>query len=233
MYAYKSQLPPTVEPQFYEAARSPLLPEHRILEQFGTCQTMLVRWLDVPSLEKVHGHEERVAHAWRVLDQLGELDSNLPVYLDLGSAATWSEATQETFSKLRTIIADRRLPSVTLDEVEQLADWAAAEDVLMRIEQHPRIAHADLRADQIFIDSDEYRIVDWQRPVLGPAGLDTVSLLKNLGVDPRPYVSPEVCAVSHFILLHWAVVAQHDLFPKAPNDLFDLWARTSISSILH
>ena len=37
---YKSQLPPTVEPEFYASASSPLLPGHRLLGKLGDCATM-------------------------------------------------------------------------------------------------------------------------------------------------------------------------------------------------
>jgi hypothetical protein len=37
---YKSQLPPTVEPEFYQAASSALLADHRLLETLGKSRTM-------------------------------------------------------------------------------------------------------------------------------------------------------------------------------------------------
>src|SRR5436309_10612868 len=40
--AYKSQLPPTVEPEFYDAASTPLLARHRSLGRLGQCRTMVV-----------------------------------------------------------------------------------------------------------------------------------------------------------------------------------------------
>jgi hypothetical protein len=231
-YAYKSQLPPTVEPEFYEAARSPLLPRHRRLDRFGVCDTMIVEWLDVPRLDQLPEGKERLAHAWPVLGQIAELDPSLPVYLDLGSVEHWLETSEETFGKLRTLEADGRLPSITPDELNRLRQWAVSRPVLAQFEAPPRIAHADLGADQIFVLDKGYRVIDWQRPVLGPRGLDTVALLEDLGLDPRPYVDREIYALSHFLLLHWAVFAQHDLFPDSANPGYDNWAKTSTTAIL-
>jgi len=81
-YAYKSQLPPTVEPEFYDAARSALLPRHRRLDRLGACDTMIVEWLEVPRLDQLPENKERLAHAWPLLGQIAELDPGLPVYLD-------------------------------------------------------------------------------------------------------------------------------------------------------
>jgi len=231
-YAYKSQLPPTVEPEFYDAARSPLLPEHRRLDRFGVCDTMIVEWLDVPRLDEMPEGKERVTHAWRLLGQIAELDPHLPVYLDLGSVGCWRATSEEIFEKLRTLVGDGRLPSVTPDDVDRLRIWAESRAVLAQFAAPPCIAHADLKADQIFVLEDGYRVIDWQRPVLGPAGIDTVTLLADLGVDPRPHVDRETYALAHFLLLHWAVFAQHDLFPAWANSLFDTWAKTSIMAIL-
>ena len=231
-YAYKSQLPPTVEPEFYDAARSPLLPRHRRLDRFGDCNTMIVEWLEAPRLDQLAEGKDRLAHAWLVLDQIAELDPGLPVYLDLGSVDHWLETSEETSAKLQTLRGDSRLPSITPDEIDRLRQWAVSSAVRALFQAPPRIAHADLRADQIFVLDKGYHVIDWQRPVLGPAGLDTVGLLEDLGVDPRPYVDQATHALSHFLLLHWAVFAQHDLFPDSPNPGYDNWAKTSITTIL-
>jgi hypothetical protein len=47
---YKSQLPPTVEPEFYQAASSALLVDHRLLDTLGDSRTMTIDWIDAPLL---------------------------------------------------------------------------------------------------------------------------------------------------------------------------------------
>src|SRR5437667_10279494 len=47
---YKSQLPPTVEPEFYESASSALLPDHHMLGKLGDCATMTFDWIEAPLL---------------------------------------------------------------------------------------------------------------------------------------------------------------------------------------
>jgi hypothetical protein len=46
--AYKSQLPPNVETEFYAKLSSTLLPGHRWLMKIGNCDMMTVDWADYP-----------------------------------------------------------------------------------------------------------------------------------------------------------------------------------------
>ena len=94
------------------------------------------------------------------------------------------------------------------------------------------MTHGDLRTDHIFLTTDGYRVIDWQRPVVAPPDVDLVGLLVAASHDPRPYVDAAVIGVHWFILLHWAVQAQHDLFPQERWPLFDQWAVSSIGRIL-
>src|SRR5689334_5239879 len=65
---YKSQLPPTVETQFYQVASSPLLPGYRILDKLGKCDIMTVEWIDAPLLGDVAKNDaELVAHGREVI----------------------------------------------------------------------------------------------------------------------------------------------------------------------
>src|SRR5262249_10503582 len=71
---YKSQLPPTVEPEFYEMASSSILPEHRVLDRLGNCATMTFDWIEAPLLRDVaQGDAELVYHGRQVVEQIGEI----------------------------------------------------------------------------------------------------------------------------------------------------------------
>jgi hypothetical protein len=69
VYAYKSQLPPLVEPEFYAAAVSDLLPHHLDSGRLGDAATVLVEWIDAPSLADLAGDEAgKVIWARAVVD---------------------------------------------------------------------------------------------------------------------------------------------------------------------
>src|SRR6266568_8072490 len=96
----------------------------------------------------------------------------------------------------------------------------------------------DLTADQIFVTGGGYRVIDWQRPVLGPPAVDLVALLvgavtdRGPARDPRRHVDAAVVGVFWFLRLYWAVEAQFDLFPDFRGALFDQWSAEAITHIL-
>jgi hypothetical protein len=80
--AYKSQLPPTVEPDFYAAATSPLLPGFRDLGRAGAARIMALDWLDAPLLAP----DDRLAeHGRALVEQISAIGGSPPAYVDIGS----------------------------------------------------------------------------------------------------------------------------------------------------
>src|SRR5689334_120140 len=82
-FAYKTTSPPVIEPEFYAAAgRTRLLPGH---QRVGNA--LLVDWIDSPSLADLPlSGKELLAHGTRVVQEIGELQPDLPVYLDVGTS---------------------------------------------------------------------------------------------------------------------------------------------------
>jgi hypothetical protein len=231
--AYKSQLPPTVEAAFYREATSSLLTGFRELGVLGNCSTMIIDWIDAPSLDSFGlGETEFVGHAERIVSQIGSISGSLPVYYDIGSPRAWRAVVAAALGKLRELLDNGSFPSVTPVHVEAVRAWAESEPVIAAVSSGTRPIHADLRADQVFVLPDGYRVVDWQRPILAPAGVDLVMLLDQQGIDPRPYTSAEMIGIRWFVILRWAVECQHDLLPFLDSATFNEWAASSISDIL-
>ncbi len=237
---YKSQLPPTVEPEFYERASTPLLPGHRVLAKLGRCVTMAIDWIDAPLLRDAgRSDTEFVDRGRQVVEAIGQIGGELPVYLDIGSADAWGVAGEVTLEKLRKLVLDGRFGSTDLDAVERVRRWAASTPVVETITACPRVIHGDLTAEQIFVTQDGYRVIDWQRPIVGPAEVDLVALLAGTvagsagrRLEPRRHVASSIVGVFWFLRLYWAVEAQFDLFPDFRGPLFDQWSIEAITQIL-
>jgi hypothetical protein len=230
---YKSQLPPTVEPEFYESASSPLLPGHRLLERLGACATMVFDWIEAPLLRDVaRSDTELVDHGRRVVEQIGEIKGQLPIYLDIGSADAWLSVGEVALEKLRRLIRDGRFGSIEPDAVDRVRRWATSAQVVDTITKCPRVIHGDLTAAQVFVTADGYRVIDWQRPVMGPPEVDLVTLLVSQQFEPRRHVDASVVGIYWFLHLNWAVEAQFDLFPEFRGPLFLQWSNEAITHIL-
>lgn len=231
-YAYKSMLPPLVEPAFYDAARSSLLPGHRSLGTLGGCSTLVVDWIDAPSLAGLAAdHDQLLRHGEAVLDRLAQLGGGPPVYLDVGSPERWTAEVDRTLDKLRRLIKDGRFREPGPDVISTVADWAASAPVIDRIATESRVVHRDLKPEHILLVEDGYRVIDWGTPAVAPARIDLVWLLAEAGTDPFPYVDPADYGVAYFLHLRWAVVAQHDFFPDVTAPIFQEWADEGAAAI--
>jgi hypothetical protein len=231
-YAYKSQLPPTVEPEFYEKAVSALLPGHSILGRLGECVTMLLQWIDAPSLRGFANNEELMVHSKKVIEQIGGIRGSVPVYLDIGTDTAWLAAVSDTLEKLGTLLGDGRMKLEDSGVIKYFRNWAESAGVLSALSQNSRVIHGDFRAEQIFVTEDGYRVIDWQRPVLAPAEVDLVSLLVDRHISPYGIIDNPVIGIFWFLRLHWVVVAQHDLFPQKHWPVYSQLASEALNQIL-
>lgn len=230
---YKSQLPPTVEPCFYECASSILLPHHRSLGSLGECEIMTIEWIDAPLLKNIiHSDIELVEQGWQLISQIGDISGDLPTYLDIGSVDAWSIAGEVMFEKLSKLVLDGQFKLMDFSIVERLRNWARSDNVNKIITNNPRVTHGDLKADQVFVTTDGYKVIDWQRPVVAPPELDLVALLIGQNVKPRQFVDTIMVDIFWFLRLNWAVETQFDLFPNNRWQIFDKWASEAIIQIL-
>lgn len=232
-YAYKAMLPPLVEAVFYESTESTLLPNHIQSGTFDTCSTLLIEWIDRPALSDLClSADELVSHARRVVDQVGALPSDLPVYLDLGSSDKWTQEAQQTVGKLQRLITNGRFTSVPNDVVSGLDHWLMSGPVLERVNETSGLVHRDLKLAHIFPTDDGCdKVIDWQVPAIAPRAVDLVGLLQEAGIDALSYVDPSDFGIAAFLHLRWAVVAQHDFFPDSRFPLFNDWAASAIESL--
>jgi Ser/Thr protein kinase RdoA (MazF antagonist) len=230
-FAVKAQRPPTVEPAFYAAARSPLLAPHVALPDVEGCAVLAVEWIDAPALETLDG-DAFLDHARRATETIARIAGDVPARADLGSADGWRAAAAWTLERLEPLSADGRLPSVGPDAVARVRAWLTADATAQRADALGRVVvHGDLAADQVFVTADGHRVVDWQRPVLGPPGLDLASVLIRAHRDPAGHADPHAIAAFWLLLLMWSVEAQHDLWPRHPLGLFDQWAAMAVARL--
>ena len=230
---YKAQLPPSIEVEFYDRAASSLLPSHRFLAKVDECQIMTLDWIDAPLLrEATRSEGEWAEHGRRLVAQIGDIRGNPPVYLDVGSVDAWSSVVDATLRTLEGLIGAGRFRAIRRESMNALRRWAESQTVRECIGNAPRLIHGDLNAGQVFLEQDGYRVIDWQRPVIGPPDVDLVSLLVAERIDPRAYVAREAAGVFWFLFLRWAVVAQAELFPDFAGPLFGRWAAVAARQIL-
>jgi len=228
---YKSQLRATsVEPEFFVAVnrdRADItlptrlqLPRAELLGTLKNSVGMLFEYIDAPRLEDMQLTEaEIVEHGKKLLSEIRQFPVDLPVYIDISSQAKWSAFVDETLTMLSSLI-DRELFCLTSTAtVKFLAEWSKSEAVRDALQTTPALNHGDLGGENVFVSPGGYKIIDWQRPVRGPAELDRVTYLFALGLNPLKYIQRSMNELNWFIHMHWFVECKQHWFP--PGDSYD------------
>jgi hypothetical protein len=229
-WIYKTQRTPTFEPDFYERVRSPLLPASRLLTRDETYSTMLFEFVDAPLVRDLElGDAELARHGRALVAAIGDIEADVPVYIDVSDMARWTAFVDATLAMLGELVTDGRLTLAVDSDVGDVAAWAASDDVRNLIERTARLSHGDLNPGNVFVVGDGYKVIDWQRPQLAPADVDLVALLEGRP-DIFRHAPAAAIGVFYLLRLYWAANAKANLLPNVQR-LFDRWSSDAIGFI--
>ena len=201
---YKAQAGPTIESDFYARARSGLLPKTRTIHSEEGRSWLLIEYIDAPLIEDLDLPEAEVARVGReVLAQIVDIQGDLPYLYDITEEHGWKTLMQRLVSHLRERIDGGSSGGVSEKLVRDLEHWASSKPVLAAVRTQPGYVHRDLTGDNLFVLADGYRLIDWQRPILGPADLDLITLFGSLGFDPLRHVSEGALRVWLLLQIDW------------------------------
>jgi len=211
---YKTQFGPTVESEFYASARSGLLPAAQTIYKSDGHVCMLIEFIKAPRVKDLNLPEEQVVRIGRaVLEQIAGITGELPYYLDVSDEGKWEALVNAMLTDLGELIDQGKFGLVDEATVRYLERWAFSRSVLSAIRTQPGYVHRDLGGDNLFVLPDGYRVIDWQRPILGPTDLDLAVLLESLGFDPLSYVGEGVVRILNLLHIHWLAQCAARWFP--------------------
>jgi hypothetical protein len=212
---YKTQFGPTVESEFYANARSSLLPSAQTIYRSEGHVCMLLEFVEGPLVENLDLPEEEVVRIGQaVIAQIAEIPGKLPHYIDVSDEEKWAALVDTVLADLRELIDQGKFSLVDQATVCILEHWALSESVLSTIRTNNGYVHRDLGSGNLFVMPDGYRVIDWQRPILGPTDLDMAQLLESLEFDPLRYVGEGVVRVLGFLKIHWFTQCAARWFPE-------------------
>ncbi len=201
---YKSQSGPTVEAQFYARARSRLLVQAETVYQDGPYTCMLFEYLDAPRLCDLKMPEQEAFQiGQQLLAEIRRIDGNLPVYLDVSTWESWQAEMGAMLEKLHDLVSRGVFRLVTKELTERVRQIASSAVVRPVIDGPSGLVHGDLGGDNIFLLPDGYRVIDWQRPIRGPVGLDLTSLVESFGYEPLRWTGRGLVLVMTLLHIHW------------------------------
>jgi hypothetical protein len=146
------------------------------------------------------------------------IDGERPHYIDVGDEARWMAYVEAMLGELSGLVERGAFTIVTPAMVRDLVRCARSGPVLDAIRARPGYVHRDLSADNVLVlPNGGYRLIDWQRPILGPADLDMVDLLNSLGYDPLRHVDAGVVQVWLLLSIGWFTEAKARWFPEGES----------------
>jgi hypothetical protein len=218
---YKSQYGPTVEPEFYATARSPLLVSARTLYRSEGHACMVLDYLEGSGLADLSWPVKKIMEVGQtIMAQIAGIEGDPPHWLDVSGQRQWGKVVEDLVRDLTTLVHQGRFWKVTPAMVCRLEQRAFSQSVLAALRRVPGTVHGDLGGDNVFSLSDGYRVIDWQRPIRGPAELDLAVLVQSLGHDPWRYVDPGIVRLLFLLQVHWLVQCAVHWFP-AGTETYD------------
>ena len=202
---YKTQFGPTVESEFYANARSPLLVSAETIYRANGHACMLIEFVEAPLLEELDLSGQKAVQMGRaIMEEMRGIAGALPYYVDVSTKQQWVKFARDTLKTLGELVDQARLNLVDRGTIRSLERWACSDAVLSAVRKDPGYVHGDFGGDNVLVLPDGYRVIDWQRPKLGPTDLDLATLLESLDFDPSGYVDQAVVGVMYFLRIQWA-----------------------------
>lgn len=213
---YKTQYGPTVEPEFYASARSRLLPTAETLWQSNSRSCMLMEFIEGPRIEDLALEEDDAVSIGReLIREIAGIEGNPPHYIDISTEEKWMCFVDSTLEDLRDLVDQRRFVLTTEQDVRTLARCARAPAILEAIAIGPGIIHGDLNPGNVFMHGGGYKLIDWQRPILGPSELNLAGFMRDLGVNPLKYVHKGILGIRCILGVNWLTQCKKTWIPDA------------------
>ena len=214
-FIYKVQHSPTVEPEFYARARSGLLISAQTLSLSEPYSAMLLDLIKGPTLEQMGMQEPFVLEfGWELLRRIACIEGQLPYHLDISTEAKWRSYISKILEDLHGLVEAGEYKLVQPEALTRLERWAFCDPVLATFQAGTGLVHHDLAGDNVFVLPDGPRVIDWQRPILGPTRLDLALLLESLGFEATPHVGEGVVWLMRLLRVSWFTECSLRWFPE-------------------
>jgi thiamine kinase-like enzyme len=229
-WVYKSQFGPTVESKFYANARSRLLVSGKtVYTSEAGYVNMLTEFIESPRIEDLNLSDEAIIRAGNdIIKSIAEIEGQLPYYLDISENRLWQALMETMLEKLERLVSQGIFCSVDNLSLRELRKRAFSEEVTNALDENIGYVHNDLSGDNVFVVPDGYRIIDWQRPILGPKELDLARLLESRSREALSYVTQGIVQIMYLLRISWFTECAVRWFP-AGQDSYD----RSISQLIN
>lgn len=165
--------------------------------------------------------DHAIVATWNNLSQsIAKMEGKLPYYHDIREKKLWKELMETMLENLEKLVFQGSFQRVDNMALRKLRKWACSEEVLVALGKNIGFVHNDLSSNNIFVMPDGYRIIDWQRPVIGPKELDLATLLASLNREVRRFVDQSIVWLMYLLRIEWFTECAVRWFPEG-QDSYD------------
>jgi hypothetical protein len=218
---YKSQYGPTVEPEFYQKAKSSILPNAQTLWQENQHSCMLFDYIDAPLAQTlVLTDDQTLKMSYEVTELIGQISGDPPVFLDISTEDKFTALITKTISSLRGYVESGFFKVVTPEMIKSIEEYLHSTSVSSVYHREIGLIHGDTNGGNVFRVPGGYRVIDWQRPKIGPREIDNVAFLYSRRIDPLKYLKSDIVNMFYILDVWWLEQCQ-TIWIKEGN--YDNW----------
>jgi thiamine kinase-like enzyme len=209
---YKTMYGPTVEPEFYEEAKSDLLVDMNLIFREKDKFAAFFEYIDAPMLEKCDfSEEEALKLAQNLQCHISEIEGNLPTLFDFSTSDLFFNTCLETLDNFVKLVETKFVENITPSMITHARSTLESLDLDEIYKGGVGFVHGDLHASNVFmLEEGVYKIIDWQFPMKAPVFIDRALLLETIGYSPFNYFPKDLGLMLDFIRIHIFVDRMHN-----------------------
>jgi hypothetical protein len=159
---------------------------------------------------------------------IAKMEGKLSYFHDISEKKLWIALMQTMLENLERLVSQGSFQRVDTRAVRKLRRWAGSGEVLTALGKNVGFVRNDLSKDNLFVLPDGYRLIDWQRPVIGPKELDFAALLESLHREAQRFVDQSIVWIMYLLRIEWCTECAVRWFPEG-QDSYD----TSIHRLIN
>ncbi len=210
--------PCTIEGNFYTLLDRPFLIKPINLHDEPPYQVIMYPYIEgMPFSKTKHAQKFSAAEIFRqefapILQSIYHRE--LPVYLKIDTSSDFLDTFRNMVFALSELAGSNKFTQIKTQDIKKLANAIESTRVKEVALRQTTLVHGDLSIDNIlFTSTNEFYIIDWQRPMVGSPLIDEYTFVKSNGEIPQP----SAILMGTLVQINWFVDCAINWFPPGIN----------------
>ena len=200
----KSMRSPSMEIEVYASVSSPLLVSHQVIAREGPWSSILLDAFPGQKLSReTIDRAGTAAFADELRGKLSAISGGRPVFVDLSTVDKVHGHLTVTVERLHRRFGEGAVPEIDPSLLRVVEQCVSNQAILEAFIQDAVYSNGDLSVDNVLVQGNEMRVIDWQFPRIASLHVELVNLYQSLGIDPLANLSKAVVAAGLLCKIRW------------------------------